>query len=383
VIRVEAYRQCVCLRRPDVYLAEDVGLWKDIMDAMTVLGIYCNVAIFCWTGNSLMGYNTVNKFLIFLCASQILLIIKNILQGLLEKYPKWIEQLDARQRYIVRKHLHGADDNEDRLEETTLSQLDTDTDVDGLSLYDFRGNKKMTKAEVRQNDELEKKRRQLQMNLQLQKDLLEQVYKSENYNTKLGISETKDRIPLGLLEIGPIKLIYKENTSLSSTLLVCIHIDIISHSEQFEDSKRNPLYILQNDSRTNPVMMMDSSNVEFNGSVGPFVAIRTIHASVRVQVREQSNSNSKNENVIIGQASMPLNDFKDQTYKDRIFHLNFHPNAKGLDLSGYIVIMNARFQYSKIVPLRQNILDLQEELTSTEKELSQLKVGQLHENNSF
>eukprot|EP01041_Mallomonas_annulata_P011705 gene11705-24523_t len=394
-MRVEAWRQCAVMRRPEVYLAEDVGMWKEIMDAMTVLGIYFNVAIFVWTGKSLENYSLINKVLLFFIASQVLLMLKLTLQGLFGGFPQWILDIEARQKYIVRKCFQGVDDNESLLGDKSgsiSSTLPDDcVDVDGLSLYDFRGDSKMTKAEMRENEELERKRRGLQQELLAVKGQLDSAYKTENFNVQTGIGETKDGIPLGLLNVRVMRLQYPDSVDMSSSMKLYIRVNVVSKETAVDigvaatttTGSRSVSYANNNnDSHLPAAVCTDSGTatctvsksgrngvITYDMTLGPFVAVRTMQANVLVEVVLAGPE------IVVASGSFPLSAVSDQLLQEKQVTV-MTIAKKHFDCSSADVFMFVQFQYSKIVPLREQIVKLQDALVDIERSLSLLKSGQ-------
>ena len=383
VIRVDAWRQCAVMRRPDVYLAEDVGMWTDIMDSMTVLGIYFNVAIFCWTGNSLGRSSVLTKTFVFLVSSQVLLAMKQLLQTALGGTPQWIADIEGRQKYIVRKYLQGVDDQEDggadkaRLESSALPE--DYVDVDGLSLYDFRGDVKMSRAELRQCDELERKRRALLSELSSAKSSLEVAYRTENYNNETGVGETKEGMPLGLLKLcvmklRVMKLHFPEEFDVRSLAEVLVRVRLQSSSPAVSmEHERAPPVCPQIHNSATVSKAVEAEGAVFDQPLGPFAPIRTMHADVLFEVCLAGL-----DNLVLAEAALPLSELSNQVKRDRILALKI-VNKRVIPHVSQLYV-SAHFQFSKIFPLRESIVKLQEELGSTERLLSLLKSGQYIEN---
>lgn len=50
-----SYKLVALMRRPDPEMAEGVGMWSNLMQAMGFLSVFSNTAIICFTGGTLNG----------------------------------------------------------------------------------------------------------------------------------------------------------------------------------------------------------------------------------------------------------------------------------------------------------------------------------------
>ena len=64
--------------------------------------------------------------------------------------------------------------------------MDDLIDIDGLNLFDLRKSKKITEVDYEDMEKLESKKRGLLRELQSVKDLLNVVFKTENFNDATG-----------------------------------------------------------------------------------------------------------------------------------------------------------------------------------------------------
>ena len=300
------------------------------------------------------------------------MIVKNILESFLQKPQKWIEDLDARQKYIVRKHLHGADDNEDKIEETTLYQLDVNEDVDGLSLYDFRVNKKMTKTEIRQNDELEKKRRYWQRELDL-------AQTEEKFNVETQMGETIDGRPVGLFRIR-VQKITKIDTARINCTLIRVQASIRGDDNM---SQFRPEFVETSNIEIPHIYGSEDFRV-VDQNIGPLAPISIMSAEVVFRI---CRADKKSTSEILQSASILLSEFKDQRCQKIELQLletatSVHSKGSrpgslsvGKPKHGCILMLEVTFLYSNIIKFRQKLKNAKKELTQTEQELSNLKLG--------
>jgi len=208
-IRMSAWKLCSLSRRPHVFLAEDVGRWKNLMDAMNVFGVIVTVAIVIFVGSGFEDYSLYTKIIIFIVAEQILLFMQYLLTCNISDEPEWVSDCAKRQEFIAKKFAEGFEDNDDDLDMNKLKGTISDTiDVDGMNIYDIGKAKPKTEEEYSLMDDLEQKRRDMLKEIKVVKDQLQSIYKTENFNELTGVGETKHGLPLGRLTV---KLIQLEN----------------------------------------------------------------------------------------------------------------------------------------------------------------------------
>lgn len=54
-LRTGSYKMVSLMRRPDAEMAEGVGMWSTLMEAMGFLAVLTNTAIICFTGGTLQN----------------------------------------------------------------------------------------------------------------------------------------------------------------------------------------------------------------------------------------------------------------------------------------------------------------------------------------
>ncbi|CAM9264349.1 unnamed protein product, partial [Heterosigma akashiwo] len=112
-IRSDAFKFTALTRRPVPVPAEDVGAWGTLTCAMGFLAVPFNVGIVVFTTENFAAYSVVNRWLLFLVATQALLCLKVCLHFAGGDAPEWVETLRARQRFVVDKYLNVKDSDED------------------------------------------------------------------------------------------------------------------------------------------------------------------------------------------------------------------------------------------------------------------------------
>jgi len=206
-IRMSAFRLCTTTRRPHVFLAEDIGRWKSLMDAMNVFGVLVSTAIIIFVESGFEDYSLYAKIIIFIVSEQVLLFIQYLLTVNIAEEPEWVSDCAKRQEFIAKKFAEGYEDNDDDLDMNKLKGTISDNiDVDGMNIYDISKAKPKTEEEYTAIDDLETKRREMIKEIKVVKDQLQSIYKTENFNELTGIGETKHGLPLGRLSVKLIQL---------------------------------------------------------------------------------------------------------------------------------------------------------------------------------
>lgn len=373
-IRLEAWQLCAFTRRPPVRLIEDTTMWQSLMELMSYLGCINSVAVVVFTSTSFTEYSFTNKVILFLVTEQLLLLFKYLLQYILPVDHDLYQSILKRQNFIVNKYLKGfGDNNNDDLNATLKGNLEDVVDVDGMNLYDLRKTKTFSESEYEEMSELEKKRRTLLNDLRLAKDHLNTVYKTERLNEQTGVGETKHGLPLGRLSV---KLMQIEDCFCDDLdddfdkLTARVRVDIKGYG--INNANAGPPLSAER-SYSNPLEFNNDGFASINQSLGPFAPIRTQDADVVFDI-VLSGANQIEKSIAT--ASVKLRELSEQKPVDMHPHLKVRNKVSGVfEPSEARIFLTLTFQYSKLVPLRNSIYELQDELRQVEKNLSKLKAG--------
>eukprot|EP01035_Chromulina_nebulosa_P020166 gene20166-26180_t len=311
-LRLDAWKLCQFTRRPDVFLAEDVGKWSILMEIMSFIE------------------------------------------------DKWVK---------------GFEDDDDKNDADSLNSylkgnlIDT-IDSDALNLYDLRKGQVITEEEYKVIESLESKRRDLLRELRYAKDKLFEVYKTETYNEVTGVGETKHGLPLGRLSVKVLEIqgFSSDDTDRLSQKQVKVRLIIRGTKQGALVSAGPPVGPL---SDTGIIKLTDEGNASINQSLGPFAPIRTQDADAVFEILDMSpNSNEAS----IANASIKLRELQDQLNHDLALHLKKQTNNTK-KLSEAKLFVSVKFEYSKVVPLRNRIYSVQDKLRQLEKSLAAIKSG--------
>lgn len=75
-LRVDAWKLCNLTKRPYPAESSGIGLWYDILQVMSLLGVMTNTAIIIFTTNVFDGFDTGEKWLMFIVIEHALIIAK-------------------------------------------------------------------------------------------------------------------------------------------------------------------------------------------------------------------------------------------------------------------------------------------------------------------
>lgn len=370
-MRADAWKLCAYTRRPHIILAEDVGRWAFLMDLMTSLGIVVSTGVLIFTSYSFDEYSFWNKLIIFLVAEQVVFLYKTVLYALIPDEPDWVEDIIKRNNFVVEKYFKGYDDNDEDLDISTLKGDLVDTiDVDGVNLYDLRKARAFTEAEFAEMERLEGIRRELLSELRMAKDQLQTIYKTEHLNEFTGIGETKFGLPLGRLSAMLIQVqnLKGENLEmLGSRPSIKVRLSIKGPKVLGQPAGPPPSSL----SESSTVQVKDGT-AQLNQSIGPIAPIRTLDAEAVFEIIDMAPTVSE---ASIAIASIRLRDLQDQQPVDKVLHLKLRLASGELMQSDARLFVRLTFNYSKVVPMRNKIYQIQDKLRIIEKDLATIKAG--------
>jgi hypothetical protein len=206
-IRVDAFKLVDSFKRPDPEIAEHVGMWGDLVEAMGLLAVFTNTAIICFTMDTLEGYPWYYQLLIWLTMEHTLLAIKAMLSFGIPEMPGWLTMVEGRQRFIVTKHKFGfvRDDETEDGSGAIKAARRQHGDIVGLQL-EKKEARRLGQEDREQFKKLQAELRETERALRLAKEQLQAAYANETFNESTGIGETKHGLPLGCLNIKLIRL---------------------------------------------------------------------------------------------------------------------------------------------------------------------------------
>lgn len=379
LIRVNAWRLCVLHRRPHVVVVGNIGEWAFFIKFLSYMGPFWGCGIIVFASPNFASTNTQDKVIIFLTAVQVMFYFKVIIGSLIKDVPEWVKLLAKRNEYVSTKYVTGvntASSNEKSNEQK--GYIDDQVDVDALNLYDLRKGQRVSEEEFVAMGELEAKRRGLMKEIRISKEKLQGIYKTENYNDNTGIGETKHGLPLGRLSVKLIQIDGLVGEGLEDLFVADVNNSFSKPKDQYVKIRVN-IRASRKSTQAAPDFgaLSDSSRFvlkpDGSGSVdqmmGPYAPIRTIDAEVVFSVLNVNDADAS-----IAVASISLRELQDQEMHDLVLPLKARLANGDLVAPGRLFV-SVQFQYSKVLPLRRRIYEVQGKLRDVEKDLAKLKAG--------
>ena len=389
LIRVHAWRLCVLHRRPHVEVVGDIGGWDRYLHVLSYMGVIWGCGIIVYAGPNFKSTRSEGKLILFLSSVIVLCLFKMLVSVSVAGIPDWVHVLDMRNQYILKKYMVGLreeDSNVNSLDKLK-GVIDDNVDVDALDLYDLRKGKPVTEEEYQAMEKLENKRRVILKEIQICKERLQVVYKTEIFNENTGVGETKHGLPLGRLSVRLIRieglqgegleeLDARVNNRQGSTLsslhgraeaqMIRVKISIRSSRSAAKGAQATPDL---GDLALSEPNELKEGLVQLDQLMGPFAPVRTIEADTIFHVLHVNQ-----ENAVVASAAIGLRDLQDQVPHDMIIPLKVK-SPNGTLISAGRLFVNMHFQYSRVLPVRRRIYEEQGKLREIERELALLKAG--------
>ena len=112
-LRVDAWKLCHILRRPEPRGCEDIGTWAVILEIVSIAAIFINSALVAFTGTHTIQYTYVLRIWIFILMATGLFCIRWLIEYSIPEVPLEIDIQLKRQEFIVGKLLDNIEDDHD------------------------------------------------------------------------------------------------------------------------------------------------------------------------------------------------------------------------------------------------------------------------------
>ncbi|CAM9423223.1 unnamed protein product [Scytosiphon promiscuus] len=397
-IRTDSYKMVSLMRRPEAEMAEGVGMWSTLMEAMGFLAVLTNTAIICFTGGTLDTYSSEDKFLVWLVFEHALLLLKVLIHVTIPDQPASLAITKARQRFVVQKHLHGfvQDGGGDAHGEAGESQRRGNLDIVGLQFDEKQRGRQLPPGAFAQLGRLRTELRDVTRGLKIVKEQLQGAYEHETFNEQTGIGETKHGLPLGCLNIKLIRLDGMEGDPQATTVVMSLR-----NSRQGDKTPPGPaLQSSRPAERGSRIPAPPGGSGSDSGTptlagmmfsqVFVMAPIRSQDAEIVFDVTQTKQSGtsslSRGGGVGAGGSSaagaprragtcrVSLRELADQREHDLPLTVLKKANNRWVPSPARLYV-KIKFMYSKIVPLRNRIYALQDRKRSMEKEITLLQIG--------
>ena len=120
----DKYKILQLVRRPIPLAAKNIGKWKNIFSIISVISIFSNTAIFCYTSPTFIYWSELAQYRHIFYGSIVLglLIIRDQIQSWIPDTPKSYEIIQQRHDYIISKILRGTIDESIKGEDIEFSE---------------------------------------------------------------------------------------------------------------------------------------------------------------------------------------------------------------------------------------------------------------------
>lgn len=369
-MRLDSYKLVRLMRRPDPELAEEVGMWTTLMASMSFFSVFSNTAIICFSSGTMVGVTLGTRCLVCIAAEHVLLGLKVATHFFIPNPPKWVETVEARQKFVVEKHKHGFLRGED-MEAAKTALSAGNLDVVGMQFpkhsQKLRGVKKEKDKEANErSNKLAAAKRDATRQLQTAKEQLKLAYQNETFNEAKGIGETKHGLPLGCLNVKLIKIQGLDISGLGEPSDLTVVMSLRSTKSDTEPPGPAP----QPSRPAVPGEIVDQiRSLEFN-QVFVMAPVKTQDADLLFDVLLRRSGAPHNR---LGKCSIPLRDLADQTEHDFPLSLQKKSQSGKWEPVGEArLFAKVKFMYSKIVPLRNKIYLLQDKIRGLDRDITLL-----------
>ena len=104
-IRIDAWKLCYLVRRPDPVKTNEIGVWKSIVVSIAYIGVFTNSAIIIFTSGLFADTSFKEKSLIFLVLEHALMLIIWMLKRLVPSYPPVVRKGQQWSKRVLQKKI--------------------------------------------------------------------------------------------------------------------------------------------------------------------------------------------------------------------------------------------------------------------------------------
>jgi hypothetical protein len=359
LIRLEAYTLCALTQRPHVLLAEDEGMWGNLMDIFSVLGAVSACAIICFTLDDFDEDTYMLRGMIFVAMFQLLLTVKYVFHYFLEPNMSLVEDQTARHKFVVEKYRSVVEDTGGS--DIIGSRGHISVSLPSDYLYDLRKSKAWEEKDYKELEEKETTKKDLMREMRVIKDKLQAVYKYETYNENTGIGETKHGLPLGRLSVRIIELQeFRHEYMPRFASGLPLKVRILVKGSRNIGTQAGPAWTPKADTETHK--LDGDHKAVFNQVMGPFAPIRTQDAEVVFEIMEVIKSGKGKSVSSVAVASKRMRELLDQKTHNEVLNVQMRHDDGTLFPCSARLFVTLEFTFSKIVPLRNELYQLQDKI---------------------
>lgn len=370
--RILAHKLCTLYRRPNPERQEDIGTWETVMAYMCSACILSNTGILVFTSNTFRFVSADARVVIFLATVQVLFGLQALVSSYFPTESENYKRLCKRHEYLVEKHIYGFQDLSDSKVASSGAGDSNDPKGGGGDDSNDGGTAKrghidlgpleeqiLKKAEssgagaIPELKEVDMELEQVKRELTISKDRLTAALKTEVYNEKTGIGETIHGLPLGCLSL---KLIMLEGVTVSSAKNVSVVVSLKS-TKRDDSAAPGPPAQVSKAGRANATSTKQA--IDFNQTF-TLAPVKSHDAQLIFDLMDAGADPKRR-----GTCKIHLRDLADQLDSNKTLPILVRQGGgaegKFEAEEGAKLFARVKFQYSKVLPLRTKIYELQDQ----------------------
>eukprot|EP01036_Dinobryon_divergens_P024443 gene24443-32892_t len=121
VVRIDCWKLCTVFRRPIPLNAEDIGVWEDALNAVSILGVVYNFGLIFLSAHYLLNTPWNSRWIYFMCSEIFMFLVIFFISISVARVPSTVQMQLDRQTFLVEKVIGNA---EDEVEEEFVVESD-------------------------------------------------------------------------------------------------------------------------------------------------------------------------------------------------------------------------------------------------------------------
>jgi len=119
-MRVDAWRLCQIVQRPDPKSTEKIGRWQNVMELIGIISVFTNSGLISFTGQFAISYPWALRTWIFFGMSAFIISVKWAFMAIIPDIPHAVLIQTKRNEYVIDKVLHNKADVQSKSDASTL-----------------------------------------------------------------------------------------------------------------------------------------------------------------------------------------------------------------------------------------------------------------------
>jgi len=112
-MRVDSWKLCRIMRRPDPKNAEDIGSWYPVLEIIAAAAVFTNAALVAFTGDFVIYYSWTQRTWVFVAISFSLFFVRLMVNYYVPDVPQAVDIQLQRQEYLLSKIINNCGDDND------------------------------------------------------------------------------------------------------------------------------------------------------------------------------------------------------------------------------------------------------------------------------